>query len=463
MKFLAWLILAAVGLGATIWAYDTGQQSAGPTPISSGMIVVARSSSRRFDEPIPFPATKAGVLQLPVSGISAMMAMSSGGKSDSGRGLRFQLAEKLIQVSFPEAGITESSLAWGKLPRSGRNEVLAGQQAAHQDQCEVAETVYKVTGGLPREAGLFARCYLLPESDHTGEHGDEGDASFRAGLLIPLPIDQLVNREAREQLDKRFPPKEYDRTVCLPSLGPREFYASLFGEAVLLLGGSGFLIALYSAAATRVRWSILRDPLVALSTHRRLAWGVHLVYFGLYVVMAAFIYGAPDLWNALQATLQSSLHGGSTTLEFAGRAYGSGNIAWAALVTFVINFFGGAIAYLTIPSCIIPGSAAVLAAFRAAMWGLLLAPATSILARAMLPHSLVLLLEGEGYILATFFGLLLAVYVFRSDPDSTFWRRYFRGVVLTLKGSVLVAIVLAVAAIYEAVEVIWMLRSAGGA
>jgi hypothetical protein len=463
MKLVAWLILAALGMGVTIWAYDSAQPAHGPTPISSGMIVVARSSSRRFDEPIPLPSMRAGVQQLPVSGISAMLAMSSGGGGDAGRGLRFQLSEKLIQVALKEAGISESSLAWGKLPRAGRNEVLAGAQVAHQDQCEVAETVYKVTGGLPREAGLFARSYVLPESERTGEHGDEGDASFRAAVLIPLSAEQLANQTTREQLDKRFPTKDYDSAVCLPSLAPRAFYASLLGEAVLLLGGSGFLIALYAAASTRVRWAIVRDPLEALTTHRRLNWGVHLAYFSLYLVMAALIYGEPDLWNALQATIQSSLHGGNPALEFAGKAYGTGNIAWAALVTFVINFFGGAIAYLTVPSCIIPGSAAILAAFRAALWGLLLAPATSILARAMLPHSLVLLLEGEGYILSTFFGLMLAVYVFRSEPESTLWRRYARSLVLNLKGSLLVALVLAVAAIYEAVEVIWMLKSAGQA
>jgi hypothetical protein len=81
----------------------------------------------------------------------------------------------------------------------------------------------------------------------------------------------------------------------------------------------------------------------------------------------------------------------------------------------------------------------------------------------MLPHSGTLLLEGEGYILATFFGLMLAVSVFRSDPESSFFQRYGRGVLLNLKGTLLVALVLAVAAIYEAVEVILLLKSAGGA
>jgi hypothetical protein len=132
-------------------------------------------------------------------------------------------------------------------------------------------------------------------------------------------------------------------------------------------------------------------------------------------------------------------------------------------VTFVINFFLGSLVFITLPSCIIPASGTLVAVYRALLWGLLLAPATLLQAHLMLPHSGTLLLEGEGYILATFFGLMMAVSLFRSDPESSFLQRYGRGLLHNLKGSVLVAVVLGVAAIYEAVEVILLLKSAGGA
>jgi hypothetical protein len=148
-------------------------------------------------------------------------------------------------------------------------------------------------------------------------------------------------------------------------------------------------------------------------------------------------------------------------LELAGNAYLSGNIAWAALVTFAINFLIGSLAVLTLPSCVIPGSGAVLAALRAIVWGFALAPVTSQQALMMLPHSGTLLLEGEGYILATFFGLMLAVSLFRRDPATATRSHYTQGILLNLKGSVLVALVLAVAAVYEATEVIWMMKHFG--
>ena len=99
------------------------------------------------------------------------------------------------------------------------------------------------------------------------------------------------------------------------------------------------------------------------------------------------------------------------------------------------------------------------------------------LAYAMKAHTGTLLLEGEGYILAAFFALLIPIYLFGSsaplqkaavsDPSelepaaseekaSTARSRFKHAVVLNLKANVLVAIVLVVAACYEAFEVISM-------
>ena len=119
MRIIGWLVVAGIGLSTTIWAYRSDRTAEGFTKISSGLIVAAKSVAHRIDGPIPYPSIKAGIKQLPASGISAMLAASSGGSGDRGRSLRFQISEKLIQVSFLEAGINESSLAWGKLPRVG--------------------------------------------------------------------------------------------------------------------------------------------------------------------------------------------------------------------------------------------------------------------------------------------------------------------------------------------------------
>jgi hypothetical protein len=93
-----------------------------------------------------------------------------------------------------------------------------------------------------------------------------------------------------------------------------------------------------------------------------------------------------------------------------------------------------------------------------------------------------MLLEGEGYILATFFAVLIPVYLLapaverpsppgEESPDDPaavpvvakpagkpLGERFRQALLLNLQGSVWVALVLAAAALYEATELILMMR-----
>src|SRR5262249_31333868 len=117
-------------------------------------------------------------------------------------------------------------------------------------------------------------------------------------------------------------------------------------------------------------------------------------------------------------------------------------------------------------------------ALRAYSWGIVLGPVFVMTAGAMLPHSWTMLLEGEGYILAAFFAVLVPVYLFapagrNSEAGNAasgdvsgdvpalpkaapvaLRDRFRRAVVLNLQGAVWVALILAVAAVYEATELI---------
>src|SRR5262249_29870993 len=143
-------------------------------------------------------------------------------------------------------------------------------------------------------------------------------------------------------------------------------------------------------------------------------------------------------------------------LGVAAEAYRSGNFLLAAAVTLAVNFLLGSLAFITLPSTLIPGVGFLLACGRALAWGLLLAPTTQPLAFAMLPHSLTMLLEGEGYILAALFGLLIPIHVVTRSLGRNLFTRFGRALLLNLKAQIWIALVLAVAAIYEATEVILM-------
>jgi hypothetical protein len=214
----------------------------------------------------------------------------------------------------------------------------------------------------------------------------------------------------------------------------------------------------------------------------RLVWGVHLAYFGLVMAGSVLIYRLPEVQAVLLSLTRDALSGSSGPLAIAGKAYASGSIPRAAVVTFLINFLLGALVSISLPSMIVPGSGALMAVVRSVSWGLLLAPTFDLNAFALLPHTGTLLLEGEGYILATLFGLLVPIYLLRSSPamvpesmaatDSEvvpseptpadggvmLLGRFGRVVLLNIQGSLLVAVVLAVAACWEATEVILMMR-----
>jgi hypothetical protein len=185
---------------------------------------------------------------------------------------------------------------------------------------------------------------------------------------------------------------------------------------------------------------------------------VHLVYFGLVIVGSLFIYAAPEVQVVLMGKVREAFATSDNPLGVAGKAYLSGNIPLAAAVTLAVNFLLGSLFYITLPSIFFPGVGGLLACLRALVWGVILAPATPTLAFAMLPHSLTLLLEGEGYILATLFGILIPVHLVSRRLGGNVVTRFGRALLLNLKAQIWIALVLGVAAIYEAIEVILMNR-----
>jgi len=401
--------------------------------------------------------------------------------------LEARLRSKLIELPIDAMSLLAGRLGEGRLPKPGKDEVLSGSQAPPEDHLSVAGRTLKVVGVLQPSVGLFADSYLVPKHGNSAAIFPKGDSAVQPVEVIRMSAGEFGNRKILAQVIEAFPRESFILLVLEVRSGPGAFALYLGGQVLFLLGGTGLLIGLYRWLSGRVTWPVLAEPLQELARRSRLVWGVHLVYFGLFVVGAVAIYQLPALHTLLMTAVQGELSSkGQGVLAVAGRAYGSGNMIYAAAVTFSVNFVLGSLAMITLPSMIIPGSGALLAAFRATLWGVLLGPSQVTLAYLMRAHSVTLLLEGEGYILAAFFALLIPIYVFGSsaplqkaapadpwelEPEadlselesaasekqrSTAWHRFKHAVVLNLKANVLVAVVLVVAACYEAFEVITM-------
>jgi len=409
--------------------------------------------------PGEFQTTAVTLRLLPLTSSAAEFVGVVGAQDQSTkRALEASLSEKLFLLGPTDAGISEEFLQSGRLPVAGADEVVAGWQASQSEQLEVARRTFKVVGVLRRDVALFADSYLLPPDDSLDDLFGPEQTGVRAAALVRLSPGELRSRRTREKLREVYPRGRFARVAPAVRVPRGPYYLYLLGEAMLLFGGSGCMIGLYAGLRLRVRQPLLRAPLRELSRRRRLLWTVHAVYFGLVILASFLVYEVSALQTALLGVVRGEISGGQGVLGIAGRAYESGIIPLAAAVTFLINFLLGSLTHITLPSLIVPGAGVLVAMFRATLWGLLLAPTISSLAPHMLAHNVTLLLEGEGYILAAFFGLLVPVYLFEPRRGRTLPKRYGRAVMMNLKGCLVVAAVLFIAACYEAIEVILLTR-----
>ena len=186
---------------------------------------------------------------------------------------------------------------------------------------------------------------------------------------------------------------------------------------------------------------------------RRAYLFLNLGYFGL--VAAGMVYAAYH--RSLQLSLLESVEGAfeAGPIAMVASAYTGGRIPLAISLTFLVNLDIGSFLTITLPSLVIPFSGLLLGFFRATLWGVLFSPTrlelsgSNILVGVLI--SLLILLEGQGYVLA-----MLAVFVQGSAflfPKSVSAPSHARGFLIGVKRSaliyLLVAIVLAIAAIYE--------------
>jgi hypothetical protein len=140
-------------------------------------------------------------------------------------------------------------------------------------------------------------------------------------------------------------------------------------------------------------------------------------------------------------------------------AYLSGDVLYAAAATFITNLLVGTLAVITVPSLVVPIWAPFMGMVRATEWGILLVvpiPGVLPLGR-VIPHYLTMLIEGEAYVVAIFACLRQVKVLMKlgSIPPGQRLKAYWGSIVDNVKLLPVVAILLAVAAIYEAWEVMY--------
>jgi len=452
-ELISWICVAAIGFGLMAFSYFNYQYEPGPNPWQYAFMCIGKADPNSQVQGLEY--VKRPIRLLPLSGRAqnfTELARNFSLAIEKSYSAAFQ--EKMILYFDFALDFEAEMLEWGRLPNTDANEVVAGFYTSSKNKITVDGHVFKVVGQFKKTVWLFVNSYLFSDSDVARELFRPEREEVQNVYILKLPREQLVESEIRDRLKKAFPKSQFVTYAPLIQTQPGPFYLYIGGMSLFFLGGCIVLFQVYCLFAERIGNKWLRLPLAEICKYKRLFLTLHFIYFGAVVLFMFVAYCLPELQVCLLAGIKSQVADGSGPLGVAGKAYASKIIPRAAVVTFVINFLLGSLACITIPSIIIPGIGVLLAAFRAVMWGLLLAPNFDNLSGPMLPHSVTLLLEGEAYILAAFFALLIPVYLFRKAEGPSPLRRYGRALLMNVRGNLLVAIVLAVAAIYESIEVI---------
>jgi hypothetical protein len=204
--------------------------------------------------------------------------------------------------------------------------------------------------------------------------------------------------------------------------------------------------------------NLIRSAWGLVQENRRAYIIINAVYYGLIIVGMVYVAFNQKLQEDLLNLTGASFMTGP--LSFVGQAYVNARVFTAILATFFVNLFIGSFGTITLPSLIIPFSGCLIGIYRAILWGLLLSPANPDVRLIMIPHSLTLVIEGQAYILT-----LLAAYI---QGRAFLWPKtvglesrakgYLEGLKRTGKIYLLVTLTLVIAAIYEVIEVVIMVK-----
>ena len=201
-------------------------------------------------------------------------------------------------------------------------------------------------------------------------------------------------------------------------------------------------------------WSLVRE-------NKRAYIVINVVYYGLVIIFMVVAAFNPSLQDMLLEAVGTAFMTGP--LAAVGSAYVNAEVLKAIGLTFIVNLVIGSFLYITLPSLIIPFLGFLLGIYRAALWGLLFYPGHPDIGMIMLPHSITLILEGQAYILALF-AVYLQGRAFlwpRSVGLETRGQGYVEGLRRTGKMYILVILTLAVAAVYEVIEVVLLAKLMG--
>jgi hypothetical protein len=198
-----------------------------------------------------------------------------------------------------------------------------------------------------------------------------------------------------------------------------------------------------------------------VAAHRRAWVALNLLYFGVIILGSGYTLADPTIQPNLVRQVGASFSS-QGSLGGIAEAYIQGNLAQAVAFTWLLNLFGGSLLALTAISLAFPFLGIGIGLLRAFLWGVLFSPLGGVVSPEVMlasaPHLGVVALEGEGYVVAML-GVWIWWYpVITGNVAGTGGRlrAWWSGLLYQGRIYVAVATILALAAIYEALELIYV-------
>lgn len=420
-------------------------------------------------ESIPVWVRRASVEATPDMGFLARVLALWPYRED--RGDRFGLDQQaLVIVLWLSDSDWRALLESGRLPTPGRFEALAGELACG-DSFTLDGVAFTVTGRIRRGAPGFTFAYAVPHHENLQAFFDESldAAEIRLGPdgfeLIEEADDAMDTHQEADASDKGLQPfvGRIDKGDAIdPDLEEALFWAAFIrsNRRVALAVLCGLMLTVIGGAIAQVRFlrwlgkrssffSPIGEPLAARSG---LLWGMHITHYG-----TAFGMMVPAwLWPHANVHIIWLIQGifAHGELSHIGSAYTSGDILGAAWRTFYQNYVNQTLQWCILPSLVIPFVGVVKNLVSFALVGFAMAPVWAGTAARLTFHSLTMAVELEAYVLASFMVVLFPLEIARG-----LWNHSLREAVsgaarMMIRGSVLLGILLAGAALYEAATLI---------
>ena len=352
--------------------------------------------------------------------------------------------ERLLMVEA-EPAFFSPGLVSGRLPEPGAPEVLAGALVRF-DTFKMNNRTFEVVGRLdPAIPGVLKAYFLSAHADFEALFAEEEEAT--TGWLDPAGLDHL------DSFGLERPEDGPAARFLMPSgqLPASIAAVTLLGLVLVAAGGAMIQIGLLRRYARRAG-PLLGPFLQELTLRPRLLLAMHVLLYGaLFATMLGAFLEPRITWSAGRFVRSVFAEG---ELEYVGRAYMTGNILHAALATFNQNYVVATCTYTILPSLIIPFAGVVKNLVSFTFVGLVMSPLWTGTAAQYTYHSITMTLELEAYVLASFAVSVLPIRVFRGIQNGDWVAQYIEGVRVLASMAVLIAILLSIAALYEATTLI---------